>query len=254
LIAPDSRFEPFEQFLDEGHLLYAPMNEMLPLLDTGIMHLGGEEIPFKSIPYPIEVKQKIQEDVKEGITVRLLNIANNQRLIITRKNGELKAKKLITYHPTSGGSETKFEIRQESDGSQRVIDLLPAFLEISVARAKRVYVIDEVDRSLHTILTRRLLKSYLDSCSPESRAQLLLTTHDVLLMDQRLFRRDEMWVTKRDAAGVTGLFSFSDYRDIRFDKDIRKSYLQGRLGGIPRLAIGKILEDSSQDGQLSENK
>ena len=99
-------------------------------------------------------------------------------------------------------------------------------------------MIDEVDRSLHTLLTRRLLQAYLASCSADSRTQLLLTTHDVLLMDQQLLRRDEMWVAERKLNGVSILVSFSDYKDVRYDKDIRKSYLQGRLGGIPRILLG----------------
>ena len=98
-----------------------------------------------------------------------------------------------------------------------------------------VYVIDEVDRSLHTLLTRCLLEDYLASCGTNNRTQLLLTTHDVLLMDQRWMRRDEMWVTERDNSGASSLLSFSEYPDVRYDKDIRKSYLQGRLGGIPRI-------------------
>ena len=238
LVAPDSRFEPFEQFLDEGHPLYSTMNEMLPQLDTGIAHLGGEEIPFENIPLPEPLKTKLQEDLKDGMTVRLLTEPINERFVVTRKGGELIAKKLVTYHPKADGKEFKFEIRQESDGSQRVIDLLPAFLELSAQVSKKVYVIDEVDRSLHTLLTRRLLESYLANCSNETRTQLLLTTHDVLLMDQQLLRRDEMWVAERDARGASNLLSFSEYKDVRYDKDIRKSYLQGRLGGIPRILLG----------------
>ena len=145
---------------------------------------------------------------------------------------------MVTYHPKTDGTVAKFEIRQESDGSQRVIDLLPAFLELAAPGSKKVFVIDEVDRSLHTLLTRRLLQAYLASCSADSRTQLLLTTHDVLLMDQQLLRRDEMWVAERKLNGVSILVSFSDYKDVRYDKDIRKSYLQGRLGGIPRILLG----------------
>lgn len=126
-------------------------------------------------------------------------------------------------------------MRQESDGSQRIIDLLPAFLELSSESSKKVYVIDEVDRSLHTLLTRHLLESFLSSCSSASRSQLLFTTHDVLLMDQKLLRRDEMWVAERGSLGESHLISFSDFKDVRYDKDIRKSYLQGRLGGIPNI-------------------
>jgi hypothetical protein len=69
--------------------------------------------------------------------------------------------------------------------------------------------------------------------------QLLLSTHDVLLMDQQLLRRDEMWVAERDLTEASNLLSFSEFKDFRNDKDIRKSYLQGRLGGIPRLSASR---------------
>lgn len=253
LVAPDSRFEPFEQFLDEEHPLFATMNEMLPQLDTGITHLGGEGIPFENIPLPEPLKIKLQEDVKEGMTVRLMTEPINERFVVTRKDGELIAKKLVTYHSKSDGTEAKFEMRQESDGSQRIIDLLPAFLEISALNSKKVYVIDEIDRSLHTLLTRRLLEAYLANCSTESRAQLLLTTHDVLLMDQQLLRRDEMWVAERSASGISSLLPFSEYKDVRYDKDIRKSYLQGRLGGVPRILIGGALTNPCLGQENMEN-
>ena len=243
LVAPDSRFTAFEDFLDETHPLYSTMNKRLSQLDTGIDHLGFQEIPINNLSLPEAVKTNLQENLKEGMTIRMLDEYGKQRFVVTRKNGVLIVKKLIAYHPKSDGSEAKFEIHQESDGSRRVIDLLPAFLEISSEASKKVYVIDEVDRSLHSILTRQLLELYLESCSPESRAQLLFTTHDVLLMDQHLLRRDEMWVTERDKAGISTLLSFSEFKDVRYDKDIRKSYLQGRLGGIPRILINYAVRD-----------
>ncbi|MFZ4099955.1 MAG: AAA family ATPase [Chlamydiia bacterium] len=250
LVAPDSRFGAFEQFLDEDHPLYTTLNQMLRQLDTGITHLGGEELPFENIPLPETLKIKLQEDVKEGMTVRLLTEPSHERFVVTRKGGELIAKKLVAYHAKADGTEAKFEIRQESDGSQRIIDLLPAFLELSMQQAsKKVYVIDEVDRSLHALLTRRLIETYLASCSSETRTQLLLTTHDVLLMDQELLRRDEMWVVERSAQGVSTLVSFSEYKDIRYDKDIRKSYLQGRMGGIPRILLGGTLSDPDAEAR-----
>ena len=97
LIAPDSRFESFEQFLDEGHPLYATMNKMLPQLDTGISHLGGEEIPFENLPLPETIKIKLREELAEGATVRLLAEPMNERFVVTRKNGEFISKKLVTY-------------------------------------------------------------------------------------------------------------------------------------------------------------
>jgi len=237
MIAPDSRFEPFERFLQEKHPLYGRMNLTLNHLDTGISRLGVQKVPFDSLALPENLKAKLREEIPENSTGRLLVEPAHERFVITRRNGELEAQKLISFHTDAGGKEIRFDIRQESDGTQRAIDLIPAFLELAAGGNGRVFVIDEIDRSLHTLLTRELLIGYVESCTPDSRSQLLLTTHDVLLMDQRLFRRDEMWVTERDSLGCSSLMSFSDYKEVRYDKDIRKSYLQGRLGGIPRILL-----------------
>jgi AAA15 family ATPase/GTPase len=70
----------------------------------------------------------------------------------------------MTYHPKTDGTQARFEIRQESDGSQRVIDLLSAFLELSAQVSKKVYVIDDLDRGLHMLLTCRLIEFYLKGC------------------------------------------------------------------------------------------
>lgn len=240
MVAPDSRFQFFEQFLDEGQPLFATLNDWLIRLDTGILNLGGESVPVGNLNLPDNLRTLLEEDVKEeGMSVRLM-LDRNERMVITRKDGDLLAKKLVTFHPTTDGGQVQFEMGQESDGSQRVIDLLPAFLELSSSSSHKVYVIDEVDRSLHTLLTRRLLDAYLSTCAANTRSQLLLTTHDVLTMDQDLLRRDEMWVAERQRSGASRLFSFSDFKNVRSDKDIRKSYLQGRLGGVPRFLLGSV--------------
>lgn len=254
LIAPDSRFGPFEQFLDENHQLYPVMNEALAYLDTGISHLGGETVPFDSLPMPDALKTKIQEEVEEGTTIRIFGDSVTDRFVITRKDGALKIKKLVTYHKDKDNLPVKFEMHQESDGTLRIIDLLPSFLDLVIQSTPKVYVIDEIGRSLHTLLVRRLLESYLLTCSQKSRTQLLLTTHDVLLMDQQIFRRDEMWVADRNNKGVSRLIPFSDYKDIRYDKDIRKSYLQGRLGGVPKILLGGVLTPPCPSEQLGEEK
>lgn len=233
LVAPDARFGPFEYFIDENSPLYEAMNTLLYKLDTGIVRLGAEDIPVKLLLEP-------PEEIEEGTTVRAISMEDNEHILVSRKNGLLKAKKLVTYHQKNDGSEVRFDFHQEADGSQRLTDLIPAFLALAQEDSDKIFVIDEIDRSLHTLLTRRLLELYLSTCSKESRKQLLFTTHDVLLMDQNLFRRDEMWITERDVHGASSILSFSEYRDVRSDKDIRKSYLQGRLGGIPRFLVNDL--------------
>lgn len=232
LVAPDSRFGRFERFLEDGSPTLCAMRDALAHLDTGITNLEFEAIRLDDLRLPKEFIADIEENLKDG-DVALLMLRDP--IALSRQDGELFAKKLVTFHSNSVGESVKFGMEFESDGSRRVIDLLPVFLDLCVERSQKVYVIDELDRSLHTLLTRHLLEGYLSSCSSETRAQLLFTTHDVLLMDQDLLRRDEMWITERSEKGGSSLTSFSDFKDVRYDKDIRKSYLQGRLGGIPRV-------------------
>jgi hypothetical protein len=44
-----------------------------------------------------------------------------------------------------------------------------------------------------------------------------------------------LWLVERDHHGYSTLFPISDFKDIRYDKDIRKSYLEGRMGGVPHI-------------------
>lgn len=239
LIAPDTRFESFEQFIKEESPIYEFMNEALVRLDTGIARIGSEESPFDSIPLPSELRTQIKESLAENRPVRIRHDVHSERYVVELKDGKISAQKLMSHHIDDDNEEVKFDLRSESDGSLRLIDLLPAFLAMTsdAEGTAKVLIIDELDRSLHTLLTTQLLKSYLAGCGPETRSQLLITTHDVLLMDQDLLRRDEMWVAERNPDGSSELIAFSDYKEIRSDKDIRKSYLQGRLGGIPKILL-----------------
>lgn len=249
LVAPDTRFNDFDQFITEESPLYDRMNLILPKLDTGINNLGGEEIPFDLLQIPDIIKKDLKERIKDGMSAKINE--KNDKIIVSRQDGILIAKKLYTYHRDSDGKEIRFEMKQESDGSKRIIDLLPAFLELADKQAYKVYIIDELDRSLHTLLTQQLVSVFLESCSDSTRKQMLFTTHDMMLMNQSLFRRDEMWITERKKDGASELISFAEYDDIRNDKDIRKSYLQGRMGGVPNIITEPIFsvpndEDTSE--------
>jgi hypothetical protein len=96
-----------------------------------------------------------------------------------------------------------------------------------------VYVIDELDRSLHPHLAREALAAFLDGRTPEGRSQLIVTTHDATLMDQELLRRDEIWLAEKNDAGATTLRSLGEFKDLRFDTELQRNYLTGRFGGVP---------------------
>ncbi len=245
MISPNSIFAPGVVSFDKEHPEYDSMNDALSQLDTGISRLGSKEISLDDANFPEPMKKDLQRNLKPGIMANAVASHTKERLTITKIDKKLITKKMVTYHSKIQGGNVQFEFSQESDGTQRVVDLLPSFLDISSANSNKVYIIDELDRSLHTLLSRKLIEAYLAGCAKKSRSQLLFTTHDVLLMDQRIIRRDEMWVTERDTNGFSTMFSFSDYKDIRYDKDIKKSYLTGRLGGIPNILLNCSFSDIS---------
>ena len=173
----------------------------------------------------------------------IMNLADDENFLINGEytvglDGEdVVAKQLSTHHRNFDGDEVRFAVEWEADGTKRVIDLLPAFLDLASDGSTKVCVFDEIDRSLHTVLVWNLVESFLSGAGKDARAQLLFTTHDLMLMDQRLFRRDEMWLAERDRDGASTLVSFSEFKDARSDTDLRKVYLEGRTGGIPRIWI-----------------
>jgi uncharacterized protein len=211
---------------------YSVINNIISKLDTGITRLDGIDIPFENIQFPEDLKSKILEDLQENGTIVL-----GRNLVISKRNGTISAKKIVSYHKSVNGSETEFDLAQESEGTLRMIELLPAIIHLADTKHSKTYIIDEFDHSMHTMLVRSLLEYYLQSCSPASRSQLLFTTHNLMLMDQDLFRRDELWLTERSIHSSTQLISLSEYKDVRNDKDIRKSYLKGSFGGVPKILL-----------------
>ena len=156
------------------------------------------------------------------------------------ENGPWSVRELVTQHKTPDGREVLFPLEDESDGTRRIIGIAPAWKDLNSPEIPTVLVIDELDRSLHTLLTRSLLESFQLSHTSEMRNQLIFTTHDVMLMDADLLRKDEMWLVDRTEEGATQLASLSDFPQKK--KSLRMDYLMGRFGGIPKIFLAPIFQ------------
>jgi AAA15 family ATPase/GTPase len=130
-------------------------------------------------------------------------------------------------HEHQPGKVVRLELAEESDGTRRLLNLIPA-----LHGPGAVYFIDEIDRSLHPILVKEFLEFFLKS--PAGPHQLIVTTHESNLLDQELLRRDEIWFAEKDQTAATRLYSLLDFK-VRNDLEIRKHYLQGRFGAVPFL-------------------
>ena len=244
IVAPDSRFEDFTEYVANFGEIESDLNALLGALDTGIHRIGLIEIPMDKLSLPPETYQALEAQLKDG-RMLMAPYRLTEVLVFQRKAAGITAYVLKSYHLNERNEEVEFEMDRESDGTRRVIALMPVFMQ-AVQSAGKVFVIDELDRSLHSIMTRELLQHVLDRCNGDTRSQILFTTHDLMLMDQDILRRDEMWVTERDKKGESTLRGVSEYVGVRYDKNLLKSYLDGAFGGVPSIRINKR-KDNKED-------
>lgn len=210
--------------------------EMLDYFDTGIDGIEFNEIDFQKIDVPEEVKDDIKNDLfgekSEKKSAFLSNPQDDKYYIISKGNdNQIEAKLLKTKHKVIGGTFELFDLKDESDGTRRIMDLIP--LIIDFFKGDNVFIVDEMERSLHPNLIYDLFDFFLSKCDNIS-SQFIVASHESTLLTQKLLRKDEIWFTVKDKHGVSHLHSLEDY-NIRFDKEVRRDYLLGRYKGVPKL-------------------
>ncbi|MBK8759009.1 MAG: ATP-binding protein [Sulfuritalea sp.] len=135
----------------------------------------------------------------------------------------------VFQHTTAKGS-AKFELHEESDGTQRLYGLAAPIID--VLKRGRILVVDELDSSLHPLLVRRLISMFDDPSMNKAGAQLIFSTHDTSLLDHTLFRRDQIWFTEKDSDQGTKVYPLTDFSP-RKREAWEQGYLTGRYGAVP---------------------
>ena len=233
IITPKTKFSKAEELLYNNGNLLKEMNQALFDLDTGIMGIENVELSENLTKSLIENSFISSDKTIENTTQPIM--FGDQKIILRTKNGVTSANVLVTHHQDLNGNLVKFRLENESDGTCRLIDILPALFDLTSDSKTSLLVIDEIDSKLHSILSKNLLSAYLESCNKNTRTQLICTTHDLYLMSNLSLRRDEIWVADRDIYGVTRMNSFGKFVDINENENVFKLYLDGVLGGIPEI-------------------
>ena len=128
---------------------------------------------------------------------------------------------------------------EESMGT-RLIFMFAPFIKDTFDKSK-VFVIDEIDKSLHPLLVKSLFQLF--SSERSNGSQLIATTHDTSQMSLRRLRRDQIYLTEKNQEnGVSDLYSLDDFeRPVRKNENIEKGYLLGRYGAIPIITAEDII-------------
>ncbi|SHJ11117.1 hypothetical protein SAMN05421803_103462 [Nocardiopsis flavescens] len=167
------------------------------------------------------VVQMIPEDLSSGevgyLTPRQLR---NRKKILFRHKGEDNGRPL--------------RLQQESEGTRAVLALGSEL--IRVLKEGSTLVVDELDTSLHSVLSGALVSLFNDPQNNPNRAQLVFTSHDTNLLGRirgrEVLTEDEIWLTEKGHDGATTLYPLSSFETADEENRDRR-YLVGRYGAVP---------------------
>jgi hypothetical protein len=234
LIFPESKYFNLLADFEKKHDFSNYFQQIINSFDIRINDFELKKIPEVELYelLPKELIKDIRKDLlkSKNDTTVIKGPNKNLLLLSIDQKSNLQVKKLVTHHKAlDDDSKIIFDLDEESDGTKRLFDLIPILYEIQNNEA--VFIIDELDRSMHPSLTRKFLELFF-KISSNSRSQIIVTTHEPSLMDLDLLRRDEIWFIELDKDFSSKMYSLEDYTP-RYDKDIEKGYLSGRYGAIP---------------------
>ena len=137
----------------------------------------------------------------------------------------------------------------ESEGTKKLFEIAPCIYESF--KNETPLIIDEFDARFHPLLTKEIIKLY---NSPQNKSsQLIFTTHDTNLLDNKIFRKDQIDFVEKDSYGASHLYSLIEFKGVRNSSSFENDYIKGKFGAIPYLGDFNKLFDLIEHGEKNES-
>ena len=206
---------------------------LLRYFNTGVDGVKLIEVQFEKLGIPQDLQRAIKTDLSKSNTDEAFGTLrfDDNLYLINLIDGEIKAKKLMTVHKKIDDTDVElFSLGDESDGTKRLFDYIPLILDL--IQGGKVFVVDEMERSLHPALIQQIITLFY-KYSKDVSSQLIFTTHESSLMNQKVFRKDEIWLMRKSSNGISSFGRMDNLYNVRFDKMLQNSYLNGEYGATP---------------------
>lgn len=248
IIRPNSKPTPLAHKIDVDKEFNNYAKDLMCSFNLGVSDLISEKKEINE--YFGEDNNKVINEIINDLTEhpdQIIGLRSNEgdEIIIVNEEEKIVVKSLRVGHIGRNNKQVLFDLKEESDGTVRLLDFIPAFKR--VISSKKVYIIDEIERSIHPLLIKELVQKF--SLDENTKGQMIFSTHESNLLDQAIFRLDEIWFTEKNRDGATDLYSLSDFKEHK-TIDIQKGYLNGRYGSIPFL--GNLQDLNWHDYDTSE--
>lgn len=238
VVGASASYQDLVKELFESQPLREFYGQMLSIMGTGVHKVDVTKEHDAGVTQFVSDLEEIAVNPKANDIIRTILAGTDQRdagVHVERSVGGASILKLTLEHRARNGSSVAFHLHDESDGTRRLLHLLPVLF---YGTKGPCMVIDELDRSLHTSLTRRFVQEFMDMASG-ALSQLIFTTHDTNLLNGRLLPPGSIWFVEKDDNGASHLHSLAEYRSEQLEhllEHLEEGYLQGRFGAIPFLA------------------
>ena len=230
--------------------------EITNKLMTMTIHVNKWYLKFMPDNY---MKKTVLADLKSGTISKnkineiekyenILNIFFSQayadiksvKYVIEEKDDKIKYK--LYFNKVIGGNLKAIPIEFESEGTKKIIE---EFNSLIGAIMGETVVIDEIDNGIHDLLMKNIILSIKD----EITGQLIITTHNTLLLE--ILPKECIYILSTDYEGNKNINSIREYGiTIQKNHNARDLYFKGMFGGIPTTSfvdfeeIKYVLEDS----------
>jgi len=249
---------------DDLRPVYRWFKDQLHFLDLSVQSLVSPRFSIKQIDEKGQYVDRIKKLLKHA------DIGITDASVIEAPPGDEELEKIISATPSkfheqlrkerwlrpelahmgTGHSSISLPWASESAGTQRLFAVAGPWLD--VLNKGMVVCVDELEASMHPLMVRELLRVFFSSKESTNGAQLIFTTHNPLLLDTTLLRRDQIWFTDKDGEGAAHLYPLTDYSP-RKNESLVRGYLSGRYGAVPFIPSGLLGDSPLTDFDIGES-
>lgn len=198
------------EYCHEGHT-HKVLN-FLKEADLGISNINVTSDKFD----PNQLPDNMPEDLK--------NVVLNEF-----KDHDVYEVKIV--HQNQDGEDVNFDIDEESTGTQKLFAFSGPWLD--VLERGLVLLVDELHDNLHPRLVQYLVELFHNKKTNPHNAQLIFTTHETSILNQEVFRRDQVWFCEKNESQSSELYPLLDFTPRKGKENLEASYLSGRYGAVP---------------------
>ncbi|MFA5985516.1 MAG: ATP-binding protein [Methylococcaceae bacterium] len=162
----------------------------------------------------------LPDDMPEDLKTKILADLKDQEMF------DIK-----TVHQSKQGQNITFDVEDESEGSQKLFAFAGPWLDS--LKNGNILVIDELHDNLHPKIVQFLVSLFHNVKNNPNNAQLIFTTHETSILNQDVFRRDQIWFCEKDKEQATKIYPLTDFSPRKDRENLEASYLAGRYGALP---------------------